>query len=62
MAGKSSKTTILSIRLPNEAMLILNRRCSTNRYESVGDYLRARILYDLYRKHGKRKNKILKTT
>ena len=51
MAGISGKPQVVGIRLPNELMEIIRRRCSNNRYETVSAYLRDRIIYDITRKH-----------
>lgn len=53
MPGKSSQTTVVTIRLPNNVMNKIKKRCSENRYDSVSAYLRDRITYDITRKHQK---------
>ena len=54
MLGKSNKTTIITIRLPNEVVYTLRRRIDgrRSRWASIGDYLKERIIYDIERKHG----------
>ena len=57
MSGKSSKTTVISIRLPNDVVCTLRRRVDGRRthWGSVGEYLQDRIIYDTTRSH-KRNN------
>ena len=56
MAGKSSKTQVISIRLPNEVVEKIKRRFVNNRFDSVSHYLRDRIIYDITRKHNRFRN------
>jgi len=53
MAGKSSKTQVVAIRLPNEVAEIIKRRCENHLDGTVSGYLRDRITYDMTRKHSK---------
>jgi len=48
MSGTSSKSTRISIRLPNDRRI--NGRRS--RWVSVGEYIKERLIYDLERSHG----------
>ena len=53
MAGTSTKTQVISIRLPNDIVKIIERRIYvTGHYRTVSSYLRDRIIYDMTRKHG----------
>ena len=70
MSGTSSKTTVVSIRLPNETLFTLIRRINgrRSRWDSVGEYLRERVIYDTERSHkrkevtnGEEKNTICST-
>jgi len=56
MSGTSSKTTIISLRLPNEVVYTLRRRINGRRthWFSVGEYLQDRIIYDTMRSHKRR--------
>lgn len=58
MSGTSSKSTIVSFRLPNEVVSTLKRRIDgrQSRWGSVGEYLKERIIYDTERQHGKRRS------
>ena len=53
MPGTSKKTTVVSLRLPNEVVFTLQRRISgdRSRWLSVGEYLQERIIYDTQRSH-----------
>jgi len=53
MSGTSSRTTIISLRLPNEVVYTLKRRIDGRRthWSSVGEYLQERIIYDTQREH-----------
>ena len=53
----SKKTTIVSIRLPNELVAKVQKRVDNGRHESVADYLRNRIIYDVNRKHRRARSK-----
>ena len=55
MPGKSLKTQIIAFRLPNEVIAILERRVKgrLGHWESVGQYLQERIIYDTKRAHNK---------
>jgi len=59
MSGTSSKTTVVSIRLPNEVVFTLKRRLDgqRSRWSSVGEYLKERIIYDTMRPHERREDK-----
>ena len=59
MSGTSSKSTVVTIRLPNEGVCTLRRRINggRSRWFTVGEYLKERIIYDTERKHGKRRPK-----
>lgn len=56
MAGKSSKTQVIAIRLPNEIVETIKKRFANNRFDSVSHYLRERIIYDMTRKHARFKD------
>ncbi len=62
MSGRSRKTQVVALRLPNNVMDILNRRINGRRthWESIGAYLQDRIIYDTLRKHYTSKNGRLK--
>ena len=51
--GIKNYTTVISLRLPNETVFTLQRRVDgrRGRWESVGDYLQERIIYDTDRSH-----------
>ena len=53
MSGTSRISTRITIRLPNEVVRTLQRRIDGRRghWESVGDYLKERIIYDTLREH-----------
>ena len=53
MPGTSKKTTVISIRLPNEVVFTLQHRIDgdRSRWGSVGEYLQERIIYDVTRSH-----------
>lgn len=51
MSGKSSKSQVIPIRLPNEIVEMIKRRLANNRFDSISQYLRERIIYDMTRKH-----------
>ena len=55
MSGTSTKSTVVGFRLPNEVMLTLKRRIDgrRSRWESVGEYLKERVIYDTMRLHKK---------
>lgn len=55
MAGTSTKTKVVSLRLPNEVVFTLERRIAgkRTRWDSVGEYLQERIIYDVMREHKK---------
>lgn len=55
MSGKSKITIVVAIRLPNEVVLTLKRRIDgrRSRWDSVGEYLKERIIYDVKRSHDK---------
>ncbi len=50
MASKTS--TVIAIRLPNEVVFTLKRRIDgkRTRWDSVGEYLKERIIYDTMRR------------
>jgi len=54
VSGKSNKTTVVAIRLPNDVVFTLRRRINGNRsrWSTVGEYLKERIIYDTERRHG----------
>lgn len=56
----SKKTKVISIRLPNELVAKVQKRVEEGRHDSVADYLRDRIIYDVLRKHQKARVKIIK--
>lgn len=51
MSGTSTKSQVISIRLPNEIVETIKRRFANNRFDSISAYLRDRIIYDFTRKH-----------
>ena len=56
MAGKSSTTPVIALRLPNEVVTKVKQRISgTGSHKTVSSYLRDRIIYDISRKHKKHK-------
>lgn len=60
MSGTSSKSTRVSVRLPNEVVRTLERRINgrRSRWLSVGQYLKERIIYDVEREHKRRAVKV----
>lgn len=48
----------MSIRLPNEVVRTLERRIygRLGHWESVGEYIKERIIYDVERSHKKKKS------
>ena len=56
MPNQSKQTQVVSIRLPNEIIAIISRRVNgkKSRCDSMGEYLRGRIIYDVTRRHHKR--------
>ena len=59
MSGTSRISTRVSIRLPNDVVRTLERRIEgrRGRWDSVGDYLKERIIYDVQRSHSRKKIK-----
>lgn len=54
MPGKSTRTTVVTLRLPNDVVEKVKRRLSGTGYpETVNSYLRKRIIYDINRKHAR---------
>ena len=55
MRGKSKISTVVSIRLPNEVVITLQNRINgrRSRWQTVGEYLKERITYDVLRSHDK---------
>lgn len=53
MSGRSTKSQVIAIRLPNEIVETIKRRFANNRFDSISHYLRERIIYDVTRKHTK---------
>ena len=53
---KSKISGVVSIRLPNEVLFTIQRRINgrRGRWESVGEYLQERIIYDTMRAHARR--------
>jgi Arc/MetJ-type ribon-helix-helix transcriptional regulator len=53
MSGTSRISTRITIRLPNEVVRTLQRRIDgrRGRWESIGEYLKERIIYDTQREH-----------
>lgn len=52
MPNTSSKTKVVAYRVLVEVYDIIERRAK-NQSKSVGDYMKARAIYDVTRKHGK---------
>lgn len=59
MCGKSSKSKVISLRLPTEVYTIIQKRINGRRgyHDSVAGYVKDRIIYDTLRKHGEHKKK-----
>jgi len=58
MAGTSSKTKLITFRLPNDVYEIILRRVTpTGHPRTVSSYIRDRTIYDVRRKHGTYKRK-----
>lgn len=59
MSGKSSVSTPVSFRLPNDVVNTLDRRIKgrRSRWASRGEYLQERVIYDLTRPHERKKVK-----
>jgi len=59
MSGTSKISTRVSFRLPNEVVQTLQRRIDgrRSRWESVGEYLKERTIYDTERSHKRVKSK-----
>jgi len=59
MSGTSRISTRVSIRLPNEVVRTLERRIAgrRSRWETIGEYLKERIIYDVERSHNLRRTK-----
>jgi len=57
MLGKSKKSTVVATRLPNEILDTIKDRVENGRGSSltVSEYIRRRIIYDITRKHQRRK-------
>lgn len=57
MSGKSSKSQLITLRLPNDVVYTLTHRINgkRGRWQSIGDYLKERIIYDVRRSHSKKK-------
>jgi len=53
----SKKTKVISIRLSNELVAKVQKRVEEGRHDSVADYLRDRIIYDITRKHQRARKK-----
>ncbi len=52
MSGTSRKTIVISLRLPNEIIEIVEGRIAKHHAPAtVAGYLRDRIIYDITRKH-----------
>lgn len=56
MPGASSKTTLVTLRLPNDVVEIIQRRVGGTGYPpgTVRSYLEKRVIFDVRRKHKKR--------
>lgn len=57
-SGTSSKTVVVGFRLPRDVFDVLQRRVDGQRthWQSVGEYLQERIIYDVRRQHRKGKS------
>jgi len=51
MPTSNKKSTIISVRLPNEVVEALRKRTVKGRHKGISAYLRERITYDTLRKH-----------
>ena len=60
MSGTSSKTTLITLRLPREVVCTLERRINgrQSHWWSVREYLQERIIYDTERLHTKKRRLI----
>lgn len=54
MKGISQKTSIITLRLPNDVLEMIARRARKNNV-SAYEYLRERVIYDVRRTHRKGK-------
>ena len=59
MSGTSRVSTRVSIRLPNEVVRTLERKIAgrRSRWDTIGEYLKERIIYDTQREHKRRQSK-----
>lgn len=59
MSGKSTKSEIVSFRLPNDVVSTLNHRIAgrRGRWQSIGEYLQERVIYDTRRLHVRKRKK-----
>ncbi len=57
MAGHSTKTTVIGLRIPNDVLETVKRRMAKGNYKTVQEYLGERLIYDIMRRHDKRKEK-----
>lgn len=55
MPGRSTKTQVVSIRLPTEVIDVIRRRVD-NGWDSVSQYVRNLVTYEVMRNHHRRKN------
>jgi len=54
MSGKSNKTQVISVRLSNDVIEVIQRRVG-NEWDSVSQYLREMVTYQVMRSHHRRK-------
>lgn len=56
MSGTSKISTRVSFRLPNDVVQTLQRRINGRRthWQSIGEYLQERVIYDVTRYHKKK--------
>ena len=54
MPGESKITKVVGVRLLNEDIETLRRRCRENRFDSISAYLRDLIHYQINRSHHRR--------
>ena len=64
MPQTSGKSKVVSIRLPNETVAILSRRIKgrRSRWDSIGEYVKERLIYDIMRPHKKKEHRDEKET
>lgn len=53
MYRKSKSSGVVTIRLPNPVLYTISRRINgkRSRWDSVGEYIKERLIYDIMRSH-----------